>query len=248
MADTNKSSMNNMLKAILAPANQEQNAFYPPYIYDQHYNAATSWLIGKIVEIFPTSQSFVDIIEPFLVAKNLAVKNGYVQIPDECRNLLDAAINVRKDFSTECGSEEELPQGVAEQNFKNNVNKNKCLSRPISIVDQTEWDLLTTHPYKKPDYQYPIGCFFGNRQLKVCPFDLNNVEIRYIKNEGIYRFGYTTLPDDTYIWDEVTTVESQWKTNAFEYLFKGITTLYSVWCRDSTLRNWSTELKQIGLT
>lgn len=245
MADTNKASLNNILKAVLAPANQEQNAFYPPYIFDQHYNTVTSWLISKVVEIFPTSQQFIDIIDPFLVAKRLYVKNGYIEIPDDCRNFLDAGVNVRRDFTGECA---DLPNAVVEQNFKNEQNRSTCQSRPVVIVDQTQWDYLTTHSYKFPTYRNPIGCFFKKGQLKLCPFDLTTVEIRYIKNEGIYRYGYTTLPDDTYIYDEATTVQTEWKTNSFEYIYKGMTSLYSIWCRDNSLRNWSNELKQIGLT
>lgn len=242
----NKCSLDNMLKAVLAPANQEQNAFYPPYIYEQHYNTATSWLISKIVEIFPTSQQFVDIIEPFLETKQLLIKGGYVEIPTDCRNFLDAAINVKGDLSGEC--KDDLPKGVLEQQFINEQKKGKCLSRPIIIVDQTQWDLLTKHPYQAPTYEYPIGCFFGKGKLKVCPFDISTVEVRYIRNEKIYKYGYITQPDETYIFDEKTTIESEWNTNAFEYLYKALISLYSVWCRDNTLRNWSVELKQLGLT
>lgn len=234
-----------MLKAILAPANQEQNAFYPPYIYEQHYNIATSWLISKIVEIFPTSQQFIDIIEPFLKNEPVIVKDGYIELPKNCRNFLDAAVMIKGDMSGICSDE---PKEIKEQQFKNNQNKSKCLSRPIVIVDQSQWDYLTEHPYNKPTYKDPIGCFFGNRKIKVCPFDITVVNVRYVVNEKVYRYGYITQPDETYIYDEKTTIETEWNTNAFEYLYKAISTLYSIWCRDATLRNWSIELKQIGLT
>jgi hypothetical protein len=198
-----------------------------------------------VVEIFPTSQQFVDIIDPFLVTKVVPVKAGYIELPEDCRNFLDAGVNVKSDFSGECS---DLPKAVIEQNFKNEQRKSQCLSRPLKIVDQTEWDLLTVHPYNHPTYEYPMGCFFGNRRIKVCPFDIGSVEIRYVRNEKIYKYGYTTLPDETYIWDEKTTTETEWESNAFEYLFKAMNALYSIWCRDNQLRNWSVELKQMGLT
>lgn len=234
-----------MLEAVLSTSGQEQNQFYPPHIYTAHYNTATSWLISKIVEIFPTAQQFVDIIEPFLVTKNVLVQNGFVEIPKDCRNFLDAGISVKVDYSQECG---DVPQAVREQTFKDGVNRGGCISRPIAIVDQTEWDLLTVHPFKHPTYEYPIGCFFGGGKLKVCPYNISNVQIRYVRDEGKYQYGYIIQPDDTYIWDKNTTVETEWNTNAFEYLYKAISTLYSVWSKEPVLRNWTQELKQIGLT
>ena len=233
-----------MLKAVLAPANQEQNAFYPPSIYEQHYNTATAWLISKVVSMFSNTQQLINIIEPFLETKTVGIKDGYIEIPDNCRDFLDAAINVKSDMSGVC---KEKPQILIDQEFKIEQRRTSCISRPITILDQAQWDDITTHPYKYPTYNNPIGCFFGKNKIKVCPFDIPRAEIRYVRNEKIYKYGYITLPDETYIFDEKNTIETERNNNAFEYLYKGIVTLYSVWAKDSVIRNWSNELKQIGL-
>lgn len=241
----NKCSLDNMLKWVLATSGQEQNQFYPPHIYSAHYNTATAWLKSKIVEIYPTSQQFVDILEPFLVEKVILAKDGYVTLPDGWRNFLDAGVAVKKDFSGGC---DDKPKAAQNQLYKDGVNKGKCLSRPLVIVDQSEWDILTVHPYKMPTYENPIGCFFGGGKIKVCPFDIGAVKVRFVKDEKIYNYGYIIQPDETYIYDPKTTVETEWNSSAFEYLYKGISTLYSIWSKEPVLRNWSVELKQIGLT
>ncbi len=238
-----------MLQAVLAAGNGEQNATYPPKVYDAQFNAVTSWLIDTIVELYPKDQQFVDILRPFLKRERLPVRGGEVTIPSDMRNFLTASISVRKDFTAECSDEP-----VTETQMKVSDRKSGCLSRPIKIVDQSEFDYLTTHPYKHPTYENPVGCWMGSlgddesNVLKICPFDITGVEIRYIRNEKKYRYGYITQPDDTYIFDAATTVESEWQNNAFKYLYRGLSVLYGVYTRDNNFRNFAQELKQIGLT
>jgi len=245
----NKCSLDNMLQAILAAGNGEQNATYPPKIFDAQFNAVTSWLIDTIVELYPKDQSFVDILRPFLKRERLPVRNGEIILPKDMRNFLGAAVSVRKDFKAECSDEP-----VTETQMKITDRKSGCLSRPIKIVDQSEFDYLTTHEYKAPTYENPVGCFMGSlgdddsNVLKICPFDITGAEIRYIRNEKKYRYGYITQPDDTYIFDETTTVESEWQNNSFKYLYRGLNVLYGIYTRDNNYRSFAQELKQIGLT
>ena len=237
-----------MLQAILAAGNGEQNATYPPRIFDAQFNAVTSWLIDTIVELYPKDQQFVDILRPFLRREKISVANGSVKLPTEIRNFLGAAVSVRKDFTAECSDE------VTELQMKISDRKMGCLSRPVMIVDQSEFDLLTTHKYKFPTYENPIGCFLGSigndnaNYLKICPFDITGVEIRYVRNENKYRYGYIEQPDDTYIFNTATTVESEWQNNAFKYLYRGLSVLYGMYTRDNNFRNFAQELKQLGLT
>jgi hypothetical protein len=239
----NKCSLDNMLQALLAAGNGEQNATYPPKIFDAQFNAVTSWLIDTIVELYPKDQQFVDILRPFLKREKIGVKNGEVALPKDIRNFLGASVSVRKDFTAECSDEP-----VTETQMKIHDRKTGCLSRPVKIVDQSEFDFLTTHRYKYPTYENPIGCWLDESSLKICPFDITGVEIRYIRNEKIYRYGYITQPDDTYIFDPDTTVESEWQNNAFKYLYRGLSALYGMYTRDNNFRNFAQELKQIGLT
>jgi hypothetical protein len=244
MAVENKCSLNNMLQAVLSANNVEQNSLYPANIYSAHYNSVTSYLLSTIAEHWQENQRFVDIVRPFLLKKVVPNKDGYVVIPEDCRNFLDAAIFVNKNMTGECN---DLPQNILEVEFKNAVNKGKCLSRPLEIVDQSEWDALTVHPYLMPTVKNPIGCFFDSNKIKVCPYEINNVEIRYFKFEKVVRYGYTMQPDDTYVFDASTTIESEWNSAAFNPIFKGITALLGMYTRDKEIRDWTIELKQIGL-
>lgn len=231
-----------MLKALLAAGNGEQNATYPPRIYETHYNICASWLIDSIVSLYPKDQQFVDVLNPFLVRKKLPTKNSEITLPDDLRNFLGASVNVRKDFKAECGDETNAAD------LKVSDRKIGCMTRPVQIVDQSEFDFLTTHRYKAPTYEDPIGCFMDSGKLKICPFDITGVEIRYVRNEKKYRYGYITQPDDTYIFDPDTSVETEFGNNAFKYLYRGLTELYGMYTRDNNFRNFAQTLKQIGLT
>lgn len=239
----NKCSLNNMLSAILSAANAEQNMHYPPRIYSEQYNVVTSWLIDSIVAMYPKDQSMVDILQPFTKKEKLPVKNGSIKMPEGYRNFLGASVNVTKDFTKEC-CDDEPP---TEQSLKQEQRKSGCQMRPVRIVDIAEFDYLTTSAYKYPTHKDPIGCFFEDGELKICPFDITGVELRYVINENKYEYGYKMQPDDTYIWDEKTTKETQWGSNAFKYLYRGLSVLYGVYTRDNNFRNFAQELKQIGL-
>jgi hypothetical protein len=239
----NKCSLDNMLQAILVAGNGEQNATYPPKVFETQYNAVTSWLLDSIVALFPKDQQFVDIIRPFLKRVKIPVTNGEVKLPKDIRNFLSASVSVRKDFKAECGDEE-----TTETQMKISDRKVGCMSRPVKIVDQSEFDYLTTHRYKMPTYENPVGCWLDEDSMKICPFDITGVEIRYVRNEKKYRYGYILQPDDTYIFDEETTIESEWGNNAFKYLYRGLSVLYGMYTRDNNFRNFAQELKQIGLT
>lgn len=233
-----------MLTALLANANTEQNQVYPPRIFEAQFNAVTSYLLDSLVDAYPTKQSVVDILNPFVESIKRPVINGYVEFPENYRNFLDAGVSVKKDMSGECKDD---ASDLTERNFKEEIKKSGCLSVPLTIVEMDEWDDRTTSLYKQPTYQYPIGCFFGKRRIKVCPYDIYNVELRYVRKEKLYRYGYITQPDDTYIFDKTTSEESEWESNAFTMLYTGLNTLYGVYTRDREFREWGIELKKIGL-
>jgi hypothetical protein len=217
-----------MLNMVLANANKEQNQHYPPHIFEAHYNAVAGFLLTELAEAYPSKQMIVDVAEPFLGAQLIPVIGGAVKLPEDMRNFLSASVNISHDGSSLCGKKVKEAIEIA---FSTSQAKGKCRSAAVRIVDQSEWDNLTDHKYKYPTYSKP----------------LYSVEIRYIKNEELVRYGYDMLPDDTYTFEPSLSVESQWDNNAFEYLYKGINHLYSVYTKDQDLREFSIELKKIGL-
>jgi hypothetical protein len=232
-----------MLKALLSAGNAEQNMHYPPRIYEAQYNAVTSWLIDSIVSVYPREQSLVDILNPFTKSEKVPVKGGAVEMPKDLRNFLGASVNVRPDYKAEC-----CDDNVSQVDIKIEERKKGCLTRPVMIVDISEWDYRTTSSYKFPTHKNPIGCFFDDDKLRICPFDITGVEIRYVRQEKIYKYGYKMQPDDTYIFDPETTIESEWGSNAFKYLYRGLSVLYGIYTRENNFRSFAQELKQIGLT
>lgn len=242
----NKSSLNNMLTAVTAIANIEQDLHFPPSVFSAMYNICSSWLLTKVAEVFPTNNRIVDIAEPFLKTEVKLCTNGYVQLPATYRNFLDAGIGVNKNATMECDDMKSIAQ--QKKDFENNILKAGCQKRPLLIVDQSQWDYLTTDSFDFPTYENPIGCFFGTQKIKVCPFDITAVEIRYLKNEGYYEYGYTMQPDDTYVYDASTTTDSEWTNGAFSYLFKGMMACYAAYAENNNIRDFSLALKNVGLT
>jgi hypothetical protein len=237
----NKSTLDYVLKAVLSVGNAEQNYAYAPHIFQRHFNIVTSFLLDGLSSIYPRN---VDALLGFIMSKRIPVTNGYVQLPEEYRNLLGApSINVRPD-GKDCNSP--LVIDTASE-FKAANLKSGCKSYPIDIVSKEEWDDRTTSTYAFPSYEKPIGMFIGLRRIKVCPYDLASVEVTFVKKEKSYVYGYTNQPDDTYIFDLSTSVESEWTDAASQPLFKGCLALYSAYSRDPAVADFSNILNQAGL-
>jgi len=240
-----KCSLNNMLQSVLSVANAEQNMAFPPLVYQNIYNAASSLLLSKLISEFPNTAQNVDLLQPFMLTKKITVQNGFVILPNDYRNLLgNPSVNLRPDGSNCDGSGGDDITNATQFNIAN--LKAGCLSRPLTIVNQSEWDKRTTSTYRFPTFDNPIGAMFGQNMIKVCPYDIPKVEVRYAVQETMYIYGYVMQPDDTYIFDPTTTIDSVWGSNAFDKLFPMITFLYSEYTRDNSLRDFTTLLAQRG--
>lgn len=243
--------MDRVVKAVLSGANKEQNMHYPPHVFESHFNTVSDFLIDECVRVYPTTQSVVDVLRPFLVTTELPIVGGKVALPDDYRNLLRVAVNVTEDFKNDCGCtdtsfpDDPLAPTAAQVALKR--QKANCISHVVRPVDTDEWDDLTTHPYKKPTLKKPICNIFEAGKLRVCPHGLSHVEITYVRKPKEYVYGYQRNPDDTYFFDLNTSVESEWDTTAHQYLTKGLNTLYSMYVKDGEMRDWNQEIKQIGL-
>lgn len=252
MPTVNKCGLQEMLQAVLSTSAAEQNMSYPPLVYQNHYNIATSWLKSKIAEVYPTNIRFKDIVNPFYKSRVLPVKSGLVTLPDEYRNYLDIIIPVNSKQNGDCvGDCEDCnddPPEIAARKFQESITKSKCLSNPLMIVDSSEWAYRTRDPFDMPTFKNPIGMWVDKHTIRICPTEIGRVEFLYLVNEKKYVYGYIMQPDDTYIFNSDTSEETQWDTNAFEYLFKAICALYGAYTRDQQYTNWVTILNQIGLT
>lgn len=211
-------------------ANSESNQTYPPNIFDQHIRTITSLLISELVKIYPTSDRAVEMLDPFVATKMKAVSNGVIKLDDDFRNLLNVA-TPRKTAA------KEHPKN--EREFELKVIKSGINAVPLMGVSVSEWNYLTTSNYKFPTHDAPIMCRFKSGEIRVAPYDLGDVEVCYVRKEGQYRYGYIMQPDDTYIPDPNTTVESEWTNAAFDPLFKGLNFLYGIYTRDQEVKDWS---------
>lgn len=244
MAAINKCSLQNILSSVLGVANAEQNMAYPPYIFDDQFNTVTSLLISALVKTYPVG---LDMLRPFVKTVPLPVTDGYVVLPDDYRNMLRAAISAKggDEESVECKDNPviiDTPQEV-----KLATLKSGCKSRPLEPLSDQEWDYRTTSSYKAPTYWNPIRCFFGADKFKVCPFDVGKVELTYVRQEKVYRYGYITQPDDTFIFDLATSIESEWSSAAFDKIFPAMVSLYSAYVANPELTNWTQILHDKGI-
>jgi len=246
----NKCSLDNFFTLLLGPLDIPQSKTVSPTAFNAIYNTATGWLIGKIVELWPKDQSYVDIIEPFLVTEIKQVKNGYIELPEEYRNFLDvgALVQNSKNVTTdcaECDDTTEDTQAIKKRKYQQAIEAGKCERQAIVMVDQTQWDYLTKDPFDLPTYDAPICCQFGDRKIKICPASIQNVELRYLKNEKMYSYGYTMQPDDTFIFNAATSVESEWTNAAFPKLYKVCMALLGVYLRDQTISGFSAAMNDV---
>lgn len=213
---------------------------YSPLIFSQHFNIVTSFIIDNCIAAYP---NYVDVLRPFMVTKIIGITNGEVLLPDDYRNILGApSISAKSDKKTEC-----IDFPVSDSQFNQEKTKSGCQRRPIKMLDENQFDDRTTSTYIYPTLWNPIGCVFKGNSIKVCPFDIGKVELRYVKKESQYVYGYTLQPDDTYIFDPATSVESQWEDSASQLLVKGVLALYSAYLRDNQLSQFSQILNQSNL-
>lgn len=234
-----------MLPAILSVANEEQSMFYSPRVYTDQYNALSSFLISALVKAYPLNPVVLDQLEPFVKIALLKIEDGYVNLPEDYRDILGSPyIFTNPDSNGECGdSSEPLTAG----NFKKQTLKGGCNLKAVIIYPESEFTLRTASTYDYPTWDSPIGFFSGKRQIKICPYDATKVALMYVVNEEIYNYGYIVQPDDTFIFDETTTVESPWQSNAFEPMYKGLLAMYSAYAKDQELNNWATVLNSSGI-
>jgi hypothetical protein len=236
----NKGSLDYILGSVLSIGAKERNLMYSPQIFANHFNVVTSFIIDKCIEAYPYH---VDVLRPFMVTKIIGVTNGEVKLPDDYRNILGApSISAKTDKSMECS---DFPTN--ENQFNQDRLKAGCRRRPIEMLDENEFDDRTTSTYIYPTIWNPIGAVFKKDSIKVCPFDIGKVELRYVKKELQYIYNYTLQPDDTYIFNPVGSVESEWEDSASQLLVKGVLALYSAYLRDNQLSQYSQILNTAGL-
>jgi hypothetical protein len=247
--NTSKSGLQNLLTSLLAPANQDQNFFLPPYIFSSFVNTVTSFLLDKCVELYPTNSTLIDILSPFVKVACIPPSGGLITLTSDYRNILGApSVIVNK--AGECG-EVTIPITTPQQ-FLTATLKGGCNRRPITIVAQSEFDYLTTSSYKSPTFFDPVGYFVGQNaegqnQIRICPAQLSKVYVMYVQQEQVYSIGYNTNPDDTWTINPATTTDTQWNNAAFTALFKGLNHLYGIYSRDKQFSDWAMALAQINI-
>lgn len=242
-------TMDSVLRKVLAQANADQNQHYPPHIFTEHFNLATSWLIDSIMKVFPGEQHIVDLISPFMEVSDIIVRNGKIAFPKGYRHYTGMGIFITEDAKKACGCDEAKSDSDSlstTDELEEKRSKRICLSQDVTLVDIDEWNDLTTHPYKPPTLKKPIACIFQGDGIKICPVP-PSVELRFIRQPKVYQYGYKMMPDDSYQVDQDPDLESEWNDNAASYLFRAVNTLYSGYVRDPEQRDLARQLQQIGL-
>ncbi len=245
MANNGKCSLNNMLQAVLSVANEEQSMFYSPRVYQDQFNAVTSLLISALVKAYPLDPVVIDQLDPFVKIKVDAIKDGYFNLPDDYRDLLGTPyvfINPNKDG--ECGASIEP---ITIQSFQTKALKGGCSLAPVIIYPESEFMMRVNAPYDYPTWEKPIGYYSGKRQIKVCPFDASRVGIMYVREEIKCVYGYIMQPDDTFLFDPTTTIDSEWTSTSFHPIFNALCHLYSIYSKDQEMGAWAQLLSERGI-
>jgi hypothetical protein len=245
--NTGACGLDNMLQSVLSVALQEQNNVYPAFIFQSQFNVVTSLLISELAEVYPDNSAVLDMLNPFVKVKVLDVVGGFITLPDDYRNLLGSPYIFARNAVKEC---EKIPQITNANEFQTATLKGACQAYALSMVKQSEFASLTQSKYKAPDFENPIGYFSGvddkgNKQIKVCPFDLSKVALLYTRNEKKVVYTYIQQPDDTYIFDPDNPAlqDSEWTSAAFKPIFNAMISLFSAYTRDDEMQDWAKVLK-----
>lgn len=238
----NKSSLKIFFDLVTKPLDIPKSRVVPPEVFDAIYNLSAAWVIGKVVELWPRDQRYVEVVEPFLRVDVKHTANGIVDLPKEYRNFLGASVLTNEAKTATCN---DTPQAIRLRQHELEAVKGICERVPIRIVDQAEFDFFTQDEFDMPTLKAPIGCFFGEKKLKVCPLDLGSVEMKYLINEKMYKYGYIMQPDDTFINDTATTVETEFTNAAFDKLYAASTKLLGVYLRDNSVVGFSQALNEV---
>jgi hypothetical protein len=256
-------TVQDILKDVLEIANKDQNQHYPIRVFNQHLNLITNALLDELAKLYPTNNSIVSILEPFIETLEIKVINGSIQMPENFRNFLSMGVYVRDEVKlttnsttiTPCCSngfkECEIeasgdPSSPSLDDIKLKALARTCRSNPVLLKALNEWDIATGHTYKKPTIENPICCQFGSRNISIAPYNVEQVVLRYIRSPKPYSFGYESLPDGTYQFTNTGTVQSEWEQTARQYIHKGMSTLYSIFARDGEMNEGNLQIKKIG--
>lgn len=239
-----------MLQSVVSVSGQEQNMTYAPYIFQAHFNTVSSLLISKLIDEYPSNPQVLDMLEPFVKVVKIPVQDGFIDLQKykEYRNILGAPfINLAPDGKP-CGDNEAKPPAPLNANTFRTANlKAGCNVTPIVIVPQSEFAYLTSSKYAFPTHKKPIGYFADKFKIQVCPYDLPTATVLYVIQEPTYIYGYITQPDDTYIFNIATSVESDWTSAAFSPFFNAMVALYSAYMSNPELTNFAQVLHERGI-
>lgn len=247
---TNDQTLDRTYRQILSTGNSEQNQTYPPNVFDTDYNLVTSFILTEGVKLFGENQYIKDLLRPYLKIMLIPVQFGKAKLPQDYRHYTGISIFGSQD-KTKCMQIAGLEPGEAptDAQLKDAQEEFKSISWDLDLVEEDEYNQLTSHSYKFPTLKKAIGCIFESDCIKVAPYDIPFIELHYIRQPKIYKYGYAPNPDDTFSYDPTMTgaVETEWRTNADDLLYKGVQTLYSMRQRDNELRDGMTLLKKEGL-
>lgn len=202
-------------------------------------------LTSELCASYPNSPEHIDMLMPFMATKPLLIKNNIVTMPDDYRNILGSpsVLAIKNPDEKEC----ECSDQINDTNFKDKQAEARCKSNPVLIVSNTEFDYRTQSSYDYPTLDNPIAYWVSKKQLKVCPYNVYRVEIRYCIQVPEAFIKYIIQPDDTWVIDTTGTVETGFTSAAFTPFFNGLVALYSAYSRDSELSDWSKVLSKMTL-
>ena len=246
----NDQTLDRTLRQVLASGNEEQNQHYPPNVFDTDYNLVTSFILTEGVKLFGESQYIKDLLRPYQKTILLPVVNGEAIVPPDYRHYTGISFYPNATL-TGCMSIPGLKSGdvPTPDQLTRAQKRNRTKGRDVTLYEIDEYNYYDTHAYKFPTFKDPIGCIVDSSVIKVSPFEIPFIELHYIRQPKIYKYGYAKNLDDTFSYDPTMdgAVETEWRTNADELLYKGVSTLYAMRARDGELRDGMAMLIKQGL-
>lgn len=258
--------LNDLFLDFNSQTNTSQNGWWRPELdFERAVNDASLKLWNKKVDEAEKAQRIIDELRPFLISKNIIVKNqnsfyGVVEIPKpnadgtgDYGRFASARILLAGSMCVPC---KDVDQGKCSNGVWEDENKmandyyNTVCEEQIEKIDNQRWPSVLTHLTRKPTLKKPKITQINNL-FQVAPREVSVVVFNYYTKPQYATFKYTLTPanlqngsGDVIVYDKANSTPLEWPETVKNELLDIIKDVYIGYSRDSQFQQINASQKQ----
>lgn len=252
-----------LYKDFIAIVNTSQNGFWrPEKDFERNVNEASKLLWNRKIDLAETNQRVVDELSPFLISKNILVKNqnsfyGTFDKPnkkgEEYGRYASARILLAGSMCVPCKEVEEgncfNGEFKTDQELADDYYDTVCEVR-VDKIDNQRWPSVLQHRTKRPTLKNPKLTQINDR-FNVAPREVSVVILNYYTPPKYATFKYTLSPanlengsGDEIIYDKAASQPLQWSETVKGELLEILKEVYIGFTRDTLYAQINNSQKQ----